>query len=150
MVRLRHTITAFLLALAVLPMSAAAVPADTTTTSDAIAAKAEVLQLLNSDSFADQEQAIRLIGHYAHTGQFDEEFYRLMVTPLQYIVANGQHESLRIMAVSALYSIGSDTAIRGLQAQLDDLDSERVAKVTKNALAQYAADRRPRPVRPIQ
>jgi len=150
MVRLRHTLTAFVLALAVLPMSAAAVPADTTTTSDAIAAKAEVLQLLNSDSFEEQEQAIRLIGHYAHTGQFDADFYRLMVTPLQYIVANGQHESLRIMAVSALYSIGSDSAIRGLQAQVDGLDSERVAKVTKNALAEYAADRRLRTARSIQ
>ena len=141
MTRLRRTLTAFVLALTVLPMSAAAVPADTTTTSDAIAAKAEVLQLLNSDSFEEQEEAIRLIGHYAHTGQFDEDFYSLMVTPLQYIVANGEHDSLRIMAVSALYSIGSDSAMRGLQAQLDALDSERVAKVAKNALAQYATDR---------
>ena len=141
MIRLRRTITAFVLALAVLPLSAAAVPADTTTPSDAITAKAEVLQLLNSDSFEAQEQAIRLIGHYAHTDQFDEDFYGLMVTPLQYIVANSPHESLRIMAVSALYSIGTDSAMRGLQAQVDAIDSERVAKVAKDALAQYATER---------
>lgn len=141
MIRLRRTITAFVLALAVLPMSAAAVPTDTTTTSDAITAKAEVLQLLNSDSFEEQEEAIRLIGHYAHTDQFDEDFYGLMVTPLQYIVANSPHESLRIMAVSALYSIGTDSAMRGLQVQVDAIDSERVAKVAKDALAQYATER---------
>jgi hypothetical protein len=137
-------IPALVLALALLPMSAAAVPADTTDTTtpaEETVAKAEVLRLLNSDALGDQERAVRLIGHYAHTDQFDEDFYRLMVTPLQYIVANGRTEALRIMAVSALYSIGTDPAMRGLQAQLNALDSDRVTRVTKNALAQHASDR---------
>lgn len=125
-------------------MSAAAVPVDTSNTTDTPeegVAKVEVLRLLNSDSLEKQKRAVRLIGHYAHTDQYDGDFYRLMVTPLQYLVANGQTDPLRIMAVSALYSIGTDSAIRGLQAQVDALDSDRVMKVTKNALAQHAANR---------
>jgi len=146
MTRLRPVLSALVLAFALLPMSAAAVPADTTDATDTpeeTVAKAEVLRLLNSSALEKQERAVRLIGHYAHTDQFDENFYRLMVTPLQYIVANGQTEALRIMAVSALYSIGTDPAMRGLEAQMDRLDSDRVAEMTKRALAQYAADRRP-------
>jgi hypothetical protein len=137
-------ISALVLAFALLPMSAAAVPADTsltTNTSEETVAKAEVLRLLNSGSLEKQERAVRLIGHYAHTDQYDADFYRLMVTPLQYLVVNGQTDPLRIMAVSALYSIGTDPAMRGLQAQVDALDSDRVTRVTKNALTQYAADR---------
>lgn len=137
-------IPALVLAFALLPMSAAAVPADTSDTTDTpeeTVAKAEVLRLLNAGSLEKQERAVRLIGHYAHTDQYDEDFYRLMVTPLQYLVVNGQTDPLRIMAVSALYSIGTDSAIRGLQAQVDALDSNRVMEVTKNALAQHAANR---------
>lgn len=143
MVRLRRTLTTLVLALALLPMSAAAVPADTTVTPEETVTKAKVLRLLNSSELGEQERALRLIGHYAHTDQYGEDFYRLMVTPLQYIVANGRTEALRIMAVSALYSIGTDPAMRGLQAQVDRLDSNRVAEVTKRALAQYAAERVP-------
>lgn len=139
--RLRRTISVFVLALALLPLTATALPADKIDTPEESAAKVEVFRLLNSDSIEKQEKAIRLIGHYAHTDQFDADFYRLMVTPLQYIVAKGQTEPLRIMAVSALYSIGSDPAMKGLQAQVNGLDSDRVTEVTENALAQYKADR---------
>lgn len=141
MARLRNTLTALVLALAFVPMSAVAAPADTTTTSEDTVTKVKVLRLLNSDSVEEQERALRLIGHYAHTDQFDEDFYRLMVTPLQYLVAEGQTEALRIMAVSALYSIGTDEAIRGLETQADVLDSDRVAKVTKNALIEHKLER---------
>ncbi|MFB6247073.1 MAG: hypothetical protein ABEL97_00720 [Salinibacter sp.] len=141
MARLQRTFSALVLACALLPMSAAAVPADTSDTPEEAAAKAEVLRLLNSGSLEKQERAVRLIGHYAHTDQYGEDFHRLMVTPLQYLVANGRTEPLRIMAVSALYSIGTDPAMRGLQAQVDALNSDRVTRVTKNALAQHAADR---------
>lgn len=141
MARLRHTLTAFILALALLPMTAAAAPADTTDTPEETVTKVEVLRLLNSGSVENQEQAVRLIGHYAHTDQFDEDFYRLMVTPLKYVVAEGQTESLRIMAVSALYSIGTEEAIRGLETQTDVLDSDRVAKVAEHALLEHKLDR---------
>jgi hypothetical protein len=122
-------------------MSAVATPADTTTTSEEAITKVKVLRLLNSDSAEDQERALRLIGHYAHTDQFGEDFYRLMITPLQYLVAKGETESLRIMAVSALHSIGTEEAIRGLEAQADMLDSDRVAKVTKHALLEHKHER---------
>ncbi len=141
MVRLRNTLTALVLALAFVPMSVVAAPADTTTTSEETVTKVKVMRLLNSDSVEEQERALRLIGHYAHTDQFDEDFYRLMVTPLKYVVAEGQTESLRIMAVSALYSIGTEEAIRGLETQTDVLDSDRVAKVAEHALLEHKLDR---------
>ena len=122
-------------------MAAVSAPADFTDTPDATVAKMEVLQLLNSGSLDKQVKAVRMIGHYAHTDQFDDDFYRPFITPLQYIVAEGQTDALRIMAVSALYSIGSDSAIRGLRAQVRTLDSEPVAEVAENAVAEYQYDR---------
>lgn len=138
MARLRRTLTTLLLAAALLPLNALAVPADTV---DAQDQKVEIMTLLNSNEVAKQEQAVRLISNYAHTGQFDADFYRVMVTPLQALVARGETESLRIMSVSALYSIGSDRAMRGLKAQSSSLDSKRVAEVTERALTEYEADR---------
>lgn len=144
--RLRRTISTFILAFALLPLSAAAVPVDTT---DAKALESEgvqkvtLLRLLNSDSVQDQERAIRLIGAYAHTNRYEEDFFRVLVTPLHGVVAEGKTEALRIMAVSALYSIGTETAMGGLQAQVDSLKPERVQTLTRHALAQYEADRTP-------
>ena len=141
MARLHTTLTAVILALALLPMGAAATPADTTTTPEETLTKTQLFRLLNSDALEKQTRALRLISHYAHTGQHDEDFYRLMVTPLKYLVAKGQTESLRIMAVSALYSIGTDDAMRELQAQADTLNAPRVAEVAKNALLEYERTR---------
>lgn len=142
MTRFRTALPTLLLALALLPLNVASAPADTTDTLDAEAdTKLKIMRLLNSETVAKQEKGVRLISHYAHTGQFDEEFYSVMVTPLNALVAQGENESLRIMAVSALYSIGTDAAMRGLKAQVAGLESERVATVAQRALAQYEADR---------
>jgi hypothetical protein len=141
MTRLRRTLTAIVLALAVLPLGAAAHPADTSDTADETEAKVKILRLLNADSVEKQQRAVRLIGYYAHTDRYDDDFFRLMVTPLHYVVAEGQTESLRIMAISALYSIGTDAAMEGLRAQVNTLDTGRVKEFTQIALAQYKADR---------
>lgn len=140
--RLRQTLTSLLLVAALLPLSATALPADTTETNDdPTTAKSRIFHLLNAEDISKQEQGVRLIGQYAHTGQFDENFYRVLVTPLRYLVVKGETESLRIMAVSALFSIGTDEAIGALKAHVDNLDSNRLARVMENALKQHEADR---------
>jgi hypothetical protein len=138
--RLRHTLTAFALAAALLPMSAAAVPTDTSDTS-ATAEQVELLHMLNADAVETQERAVRLIGTYAHTGRYDADFFRLFVTPLHGLVAKGKTDALRIMAISALASIGTDRAMLGLKAQVRTLRPVRVQKVTRYAIAQHEAGR---------
>lgn len=121
-----------------LPVSAAAAPSDTTNTLTRMAPeKAELLRLLNSDSVTEQERAVRHINTYAHTGRREADFFTLMVPPLHELVRNGDSEAVRIMAVSALSSIGTDEAMRGLQAQVDDIESARVQRITQNAIATY-------------
>lgn len=143
MTRLRRTLATLLFAAAVLPMSAVALPTDTTETNDeGAAAKTTVYHLLNGDEVKKQERAIQLISHYAHTGQFDSDFYKPLVASLRYVVVHSETESLRIMAVSALHSIGSNEALGALEAHVDDLDSERVTRITKMAVRQYETDRK--------
>ncbi len=136
--RLRHTLALFALAVALLPMSAAAVPTDTTDTTPPLKERAleraRLMQLLNSDSIEKQERAVRLIGTYAHTGQYDEEFFDLLVTPLHGLVATSNSEGLRIMAISALSSIGSDSAIGGLRRLIHNLDSDRVRSIAETVI----------------
>lgn len=136
--RLRHTLALFALAAALLPMSAAAVPADTTDTTPPLEERAleraRLMQLLNADSVQKQERAVRQIGTYAHTGRYDEEFFDLLVTPLHGLVATSDSDGLRIMAISALSSIGTDAAIRGLRTLVYDLESERVQSIAKTVI----------------
>jgi hypothetical protein len=151
MTRLRTALPTFLLIAALLPLNVASAPADTTATPDTEAdAKLKIMTLLNSDTAAEQEKAVRLISNYAHTGQFDKDFFRVMVTPLHALVAQGETESLRIMAVSALYSIGTEDAMEGLKAQIDDLESERLTTLAERALAQYKADRMAKRAQPAE
>lgn len=140
--RLYSTFAVLVLAAALLPMSAVATPADTTDTPDPLA-KATLLRLLNADSVTKQERAVRHIGTYAHTGRYDDSFFRPFVTPLHGLVATGKSEAVRIMAVSALASIGTDRAMEGLRAQVPSLRPVRVQKLTKYAVAAYDANRVP-------
>ena len=139
MTRLRTALPTLLLAVALLSMGTVSAPVNTDSTPDTV--KLEIMTLLNSDTVEKQEKAVRLISHYAHTGQFNTGFYRIMVTPLHALVAEGETESLRIMAVSALYSIGTEKAMEGLKAQMDSFESDRLTTVAENAIAQYKADR---------
>jgi HEAT repeat protein len=117
-------------------MGTAAAPADTTDESDPVA-KATLLRLLNSDSPTKQERAVRLIGMYAHSDRYDADYFRVLVTPLHGIVAAGQTEAVRIMAVSALSAIGTERAMQGLKDQVDGLKPKRVQTLTRYALAAY-------------
>jgi hypothetical protein len=140
--RLRHTIAAVVLTAALLPGSAAATPADTTDTPAPTAEKIELLRMLNADAVETRERAVRLIGTYAHTGRYDTGFFRLLVTPLHGLVANGRTEAVRLMAVSALASIGTDHAIDGLRAQVRDLRPPRVQTTAKHAILKHESARR--------
>ncbi len=140
--RLWYPLAIFALAAALLPMSAAAAPSDTTNAVDPVGPEqAKLLRLLNSDSVKEQERAVCLIGTYAHTGTHDADFFRLLVAPLHGLVMDGKTEALRIMSVSALSSIGTDAAMQGLQVQVDDIDSARVQQIARNALAVHEASR---------
>jgi hypothetical protein len=144
--RLRHTLAIFALAAALLSTGAVAGPADTTDTAASVDAdaveKATLMRMLNAPSVATQERAVRLIGTYAHTGRYDADFFRLFVTPLHGLVAEGRSEAVRIMALSALSSIGTDRAMQGLRTRVDALTSDRVRRMTRYALAAYDVDRR--------
>jgi len=122
------------------PMNAVAGPADTT---DAPVAEEKValLRMLNARSVATQERAVHRIGTYAHTGRYDEAFFRVLITPLHGLVGGGETEAVRLMAVSALTSIGTPRAMQGLHVQVDHLSPPRVQRVTRAAIAQYKADR---------
>jgi hypothetical protein len=127
------------------PSAFAALPDDTTDTAVRAPLDADrttLLRSLNADDPATQERAVRLIGTYAHTGRYDADFFRLFVTPLHGLVAEGRSEAVRIMALSALSSIGTDRAMQGLRTRVDALTSDRVRRMTRYALAAYDVDRR--------
>lgn len=133
--RIPRALVLFALAAALLPTNAAAVPADTT--DDPALEKATLLRLLNSDSAVEQARAVRLIGTYAHKRRYDANFFQVLVTPLHGLVATGKTEAIRIMAVSALSGIGTESAMQGLEALVDHLEPERVQLLTRFALADH-------------
>mgnify|MGYP006296181455 CR=1 FL=1 len=140
--RLRYSLALFVLAAVLLPASAAAAPSDTTETLDRHdPEKVKLLRLLNSNSISDQQRAVRLISHYAHTGRYEADFFDLLVAPLHGLVRSGKTTAVRIMSISALGSIGTDAAMWGLQTQIDRLESPRVQRIARNALAAHKARR---------
>ncbi len=138
MTRLHKLLTVLALSIALLPMSVAAVPADTTDTPEA-AVKAELLKDLTSDSVEVQERAARRVREYAYTQRYDDALFRDLVTPLHNIVADGRTENVRLMAVSALAAIGTDMAMIGLQVEKDRFASDRLKNATEAAFDRYAA-----------
>lgn len=135
-----HALLVIVAMVALLPMGAAAVPADTTDAPEP-ATRATLLRLLNADTAAEQARGIRLIGTYAHTGRRDASFLGSFVTPLHGLVSEGETEAVRLMAVSALATIGTDRAMEGLRTRLNTLQPDRVRTVTAHAIAAYDADR---------
>lgn len=142
MYRTRHTITALVLALALLPGSVSALPADSSDTATPEGfVQAELQQGLTSDSVARQEQAMRRIRAYAHTQLYDAGLFDDLVRPLHDLVANGETVHVRLMALSALDAIGSDAAMAGLQVQKDGLESTLVRETAETVLARHTGTR---------
>lgn len=141
--RLRRITLTFIFTAALLPASIAAAPTDTLATDgpEDVVERSTLLRLLNSDSAEKQARAVHLIGTYAHNEQFDTDYFRVLVTPLHGVVATGKTEAIRIMAISALSAIGTESAMEGLKTQVDDLTPRRVQRLTQFALVQYEAER---------
>lgn len=142
MERTRHFLATFLLAIALLPMTAAAAPSDTTVTVDREALlQKQMTRLLTSETPKIQERALQLLSHYAHTEQYDAAFFRPLVRPLLDVATSGSTEELQIMAISPLYTTGLPSAMEELAATLNAIQSERVQTLAKRALLQHKLDR---------
>jgi hypothetical protein len=138
--RPRRTITALLLSLLLLPVSATALPVDTVDTPAPEGfVQAELRQSLTSDSTALQERAMRRIRAYAHTGLYDKALFNDLVRPLHDLVASGETVHLRLMALSALDAIGTGTAMAGLKVQTASLESDLLRQTAETILARHAA-----------
>lgn len=141
MTRLHALLVTLALAVVLGPSGSAAAPPDTSDhpTPEAVV-QTELRRSLASDSVALQRRAMRRINAYAHTHRYDAALLHDLVRPLHRVVAEGQTEPVRLMAISALAAIGTDTAMLGLQVEKDDLESARLRDATEAILAAYAAD----------
>lgn len=139
MTRLRHTLSALLI-LGLLSPASAASPTDTVdATSPETIVQTELERALTSDRAQAQEQAARRIRAYAHTDRYGHAFFRTLVSPLHDIAADGQTESLRLMAISALSAIGTDAVLRTLKAQVISFEAGPVRRMTVHVIAQHDA-----------
>jgi len=98
----------------------------------------QMLQLLTSEDARRQEQALRIVTHYAHVDTFSTGFYRPITPHLARIAARDETEALSIMAVSGLATIGTPDALRRLARITPEMTSPRVQRVARRVLAHYA------------
>lgn len=139
MTRLRHMLSALLI-LGLLSPASAASPTDTVdATSPETIVQTELERALTSDRAQAQEQAARRIRAYAHTDRYSRAFFRTLVSPLHDIAADGQTESLRLTAISALSAIGTDAVLRTLKAQVISFEAGPVRRMTVHVIAQHDA-----------
>lgn len=131
-----------ILALTVLlgPVTANATAPDTARSVDRAVLIQKQLATLLQDGDQQQEQAIQLIAHYAHTDRYNDSFFYPLIDPLLEVVTTSEIEELRIMAISALSSIGNRTAMTTLKAHLPSIDSEYVETIARRALVQYTLE----------
>lgn len=139
MTRLRHTLSALLI-LGLLSPAYAASPADTVDTpSPETIVQTELESALTSDEAQAQEQAARRIRTYAHTDRYGRTVFRDLVSPLHDIAADGETESVRLTAISALSAIGTDAVLRTLKAQVVSFEAGPVRRMTVHVIAQHDA-----------
>ena len=101
----------------------------------------QMVRLLTSEEVRRQEQALRIVTHYAQVDTFSTGFYRPITPHLAAIVTDGESEALSIMAVSALATIGTPQAVRRLAEVTPQIASARVQRVARQALTHYAKAR---------
>lgn len=137
---IRSTLALLTLTILLAPATVDATAPDTTRTVDREVLMQEQMAILLQEDNARQEQAIQLIAHYAHTGRYEASFFYPLVDPLLDVVTSSEVEELRIMAISALYSIGSESAMNTLARRLPLFESESVEAMARRALVQYTLD----------
>lgn len=111
---------------------AQATPANTP--SDSARMHGQLVHLLESGDVAQQERAIQLILDFNRTGAFSERFFRSLTPYLRNTVTESTSDPLCIMAVSALYELGSPTAIQHLTEATAMLREGRVHTIAQRAL----------------
>ena len=144
MTRLRHTLSALLI-IGLLSPAYAVSPADTVdTTSPETIVQTELKRALTSDRAQAQEQAARRIRAYAHTDRYSRASFRDLVPPLHGIAADDGTESVRLAAISAPSTIGTDAVLRTLKAQVISFEAGPVRRMTVHVIAQqqHGRDRR--------
>lgn len=146
--RIRRTITVLAFSLLLLPGSVSALPSDTSDApSPEAIVQAELMRDLTAESVTTQKAAMLRIREYAYMDRYNTAFFRTLVEPLQDIVAGGETDEIRLVAISALSSIGTDAALNGLRAQVDRFDSPRLAQATQSVLTQHDGARLETPER---
>lgn len=139
MTRLRHSLSALLI-LGLLSPAYAVSPADTVDTpSPETLVQAELKSALTSDKVQDQERAARRIRTYAYTDRYNKAFFQDLLSPLHDLAADGRTESLRLTAISALSTIGTDAVLRTLKAQVVSFEAGPVRRMTVHVIAQHDA-----------
>lgn len=101
----------------------------------------QVVHLLQSEATHTQERGVQLVFQFAQADAFDASFFRGLEAPLLDLVTGEGHESVRIMAVSALYRIGTPGAMQRLHDAAGAIENARVRRLCKRAAAQYRIDR---------
>lgn len=101
----------------------------------------QIVHLLQSEETYVQERGIQLVFQFVRTEAYGASFFRPLETPLLSIITDGTTESIRIMAVSALYRIGTPRAMQRLHDAAPEIDNARVQRLSKRAVAQYRLDR---------
>jgi len=109
----------------------------TSTPSDSVRMHGQLVHLLESGDVAQQERAIQLILSFDRTDAFSGRFFRSLTSHLRDVVTESASDPLRIMAVSALYELGSPTAIQHLTEVAATLREGRVRTVAQRALYAY-------------
>lgn len=138
--RIRHLLAILALAAVLAPTGVVATTADTSIVVDREALIQKQMIDLLKEGEAQQEGAIQLISHYAFTEQFNASFFRPLISPLLEIAVEGEGDELRIMAISALSTIGTSSAMNELEAQVETIESERVQSIAQRALLQHELD----------
>lgn len=139
MTYLRHMLSALLILGLLSPVYAVS-PADTVDApSPETIVQTELERALTSDRAQAQEQAARRIRAYAHTDRYSRAFFRDLVAPLHDIAADGGTESVRLTAISALSTIGTEAVLRTLKAQVVSFEAGPVRRMTIHVIAQHDA-----------
>ncbi len=101
----------------------------------------QIVHLLQSDAAHIQERGLQLVFQFARAEDYGRSFFRPVEQPLLAVVTSGSSEAVRVMAVSALYRVGTPQAMKQLHAAAAEMENARVRRLCKRAAAQYRLDR---------
>jgi hypothetical protein len=101
----------------------------------------QIVHLLQSDATHIQERGLQLVFQFARADDYGRSFFRPVEQPLLAVVTSGTPEAVRVMAVSALYRVGSPQSMQQLHDAAAEMENARMRRLCKRAVAQYRLDR---------